>query len=699
MENRLGVDEWMFPPTRPIKNVKETSSYEVNNILSKYLGDITLENTTKPAFPTTRVDERLRRFFMLPSSKTSDELEEESKKAQEDKQQEKELEEVRVAQRVVDVEKQKKLDEFNEILSKFTMEWEGQLQHADYLLETMYDEEEEYTDADREGLARVYTDLKEHFEPAIETVIVPALDTVMEELSEEQREDVRSRVQQLSAHVHDTLNSIESSSTGTSTTSPPPDAVFAGDEESLKQLADSQFITPELNTSTVQYGREISGMDEEFRVILSSFILPLIYPGIKSAGKNLLLWGPPGTGKSFLVEGLANMFRQQMAIANGGKLDHPEIYSLFSTDASAIKSKFLGASETRIKLMYKYLQKITENNVQEFHDESARSILFIDEADSIVAQRGGEADSGGTVTAIVNTFLPILQSSDDETKNRVLTVMATNNPWTIDDAIKRRFSSIVFVDLPLPATMKKIILSGLERAFKKGNKHDDETFEEASTKFDKLTEEANIDENLKTKAALFGAIKTATDSVVSKFSFNTAKAGEELTALVVANGSFDISEIEQEIAKHAPVETGKWAFGVSASDLSNYVKKVINKLGDIRLSTPYENTDGTKCILSYQHESQRNNCINSCKENLKSSENSVCGDVDNDTIESACNICAGVDIEARKQVSFPYKWLIDMNISTIMDEVADNFTTSVNSSVYADMLMYKVMNKVPKKRP
>jgi vacuolar protein-sorting-associated protein 4 len=165
---------------------------------------------------------------------------------------------------------------------------------------------------------------------------------------------------------------------------------------------------------------DIGGLEEPKARIREAIILPLkrpeVFKGPLKPWKGILLFGPPGCGKTLLAKAAAN------------ECDA----TFFSVSAADILSKWFGESEKLVKTLF------------EAAGEKAPSIIFVDEIDSIAAER-----TVGETGAERRVLTQVLRQMDgvEELKN-VLVMAATNIPWILDPAVLRRFEKRIHVPLP-----------------------------------------------------------------------------------------------------------------------------------------------------------------------------------------------------------------------------------------------------------
>ncbi|MCW2571297.1 MAG: ATPase [Frankiales bacterium] len=184
---------------------------------------------------------------------------------------------------------------------------------------------------------------------------------------------------------------------------------------------------------------DVGDMAEVKEAVTEAVLWPLQYPdtfarlGV-AAPRGLLLYGPPGCGKTFLVK----------AIAGSGQCN------VLSVKGAELLSKWVGESERAVRELFRRAR------------EAAPTLIFLDEVDALAPVRGQSTD-GGTTDRVVASLLTELDGV--ESLRDVVVIGATNRPDLVDPALLRpgRLERLVFVPPP-DATARGQILAAAAKS-------------------------------------------------------------------------------------------------------------------------------------------------------------------------------------------------------------------------------------------
>jgi SpoVK/Ycf46/Vps4 family AAA+-type ATPase len=169
---------------------------------------------------------------------------------------------------------------------------------------------------------------------------------------------------------------------------------------------------------------EVVGLDTAKKAVKEAIVYPVQRPDLFPLGwpRGLLLFGPPGCGKTLLAAAVAT------------EIDA----NFYSIDAASIMSKWLGEAEQNVSKLFISARKSS--------NDGKPAIVFVDELDSLMGTHSNEV--GGEIR-VKNQFLKEMDGIMDKGKAlHVYVIGATNKPWDLDWAFIRRFQKRILVPLP-----------------------------------------------------------------------------------------------------------------------------------------------------------------------------------------------------------------------------------------------------------
>ncbi|CAI9101608.1 OLC1v1038975C5 [Oldenlandia corymbosa var. corymbosa] len=192
----------------------------------------------------------------------------------------------------------------------------------------------------------------------------------------------------------------------------------SGYDSQLVEMINSVILDRSLSVKW----EDIAGLEKAKQALTEMVILPTrrkdLFTGLRKPPKGLLLFGPPGTGKTMLAKAVASESQA----------------TFFNISASSLTSKWVGEGEKLVRTLFSVAIS------------RQPSVIFMDEIDSIMSTRTSSENEASR--RLKSEFLVQFDGVASNSDDLVIVIGATNKPQELDDAVLRRLVKRIYIPLP-----------------------------------------------------------------------------------------------------------------------------------------------------------------------------------------------------------------------------------------------------------